>query len=198
MAQGVRDLPQSAPRRHLHTRRVTSRGYLRDGGLWDIDGELVDEKTYTSADRERGPLPAGMPIHHMRARLTLDNEMRVVEAHAAMPTVPFGYCAGAGAGAGAVGGVSQLKGALVGAGWRRAVDAAMGATQGCTHMRELFYALATTAFQTASSYREQHMPELGAPSSGNGGRPFYSNQCHSWADTSPVVAVYFPQFHRKP
>ena len=59
MAQGVRDLPQPAPRRHLHTRRVTSRGYLRDGGLRDIDGELVDEKTYTNADRERGPfLPA--------------------------------------------------------------------------------------------------------------------------------------------
>ena len=171
---------------------MTSRGYLRDGGLRDIDGELVDEKTYTNADRERGPLPAGMPIHHMRARLTLDNEMRVVQAHAAMPTVPFGCCAGA------VGGVSQLKGALVGAGWRRAVDAATGATQGCTHMRELLYALATTAFQTVSSYREQHMPELGAPSSGDGGRPFCLNQCHSWADTSPVMAVYFPQFHRKP
>jgi hypothetical protein len=61
----------------------------------------------------------------------------------------------------------------------------------------LFYALATTAFQTISAYREQHMPELGPPKASDGERPFFLDQCYSWAHTSPVVAVHFPQFHRK-
>lgn len=58
-------LTSPAPRRHIHTRDVRSRGFLRDDGLWDIEGELLDEKTYTYADRDRGALPAGVPMHHM-------------------------------------------------------------------------------------------------------------------------------------
>lgn len=191
MKDTLRELPQPAPRRHIHTRRVTTEGFLREDGLWDIDGELFDEKSYTYADRERGPLAPGKPMHHMRARVTVDNDMNVVDAQAAMPALPFGYCAGA------LGGVAKLKGTSMGAGWRRSVDAVMGSTHGCTHLRELFYALATTAFQTISAYREQHMPELGAPKAKDGERPFFLDQCHSWAHTSPVVAEYFPQFYKK-
>lgn len=190
MADDLRDLPAAASRRHIHTRRVTSQGFLRDDGLWDIDGELFDEKSYIYADRERGPLPAGMPMHHMRARITINNEMNVLEAHAAMPALPFAYCSGA------LAGITNLKGACVGSGWRRSVDAVMGGTKGCTHMRELFYALATTAFQTISAYREQHMPQHGPPKGSDGVRPFFLNQCHSWADTSPIVRLYFPKFYR--
>lgn len=192
MADDLRDLPAAAARRHIHTRRVTSQGFLRDDGLWDIEGELFDEKSYTYSDRERGPLEPGMPMHHMRARVTIDNDMKVLEAHAAMPALPFGYCSSA------MAGVAKLKGASIGSGWRRSVDAVMGGTKGCTHMRELFYALATTAFQTISAYREQHMPELGAPKGTDTQRPFFLNQCHSWAESSPVVAEFFPQFYRKP
>jgi hypothetical protein len=192
MADALQELPAAAPRRHIHTRRVTSHGFLRDDGLWDIDGELFDEKSYTYADRERGALAAGVPMHHMRARITIDNEMNVLEAHAAMPALPFAYCSGV------LPAVATLQGTCVGSGWRRSVDAVMGGTKGCTHMRELFYALATTAFQTISAYREQHMPELGAPKGGGTQKPFFLNQCHSWAETSPVVAEYFPKFYRKP
>ncbi len=52
---------------------MNTRGYLRDDGLWDLEGELIDEKSYTYADRDRGPLPAGRPMHHMRVRLTVDH-----------------------------------------------------------------------------------------------------------------------------
>ncbi|MEO9228446.1 MAG: DUF2889 domain-containing protein [Devosia sp.] len=192
MAAGMQELPSPAPRRHIHTRRVISQGFLRDDGLWDIEGELHDQKTYVYADRERGPLEPGQPMHHMRARITVNNDLEVVEAHAAMPAIPFSYCSGA------IAEVAGLKGANLGSGWRRALDAAMGNTRGCTHMRELFLDIATTAFQTISAYREQHMPELGPPLGGDAQTPFFLNRCHSWARTSPVVAEYFPQFYRKP
>ena len=62
----------------MHERRVVTRGYLRDDGHWDIEGTLIDEKTYTYADRDRGPLPASSPIHLMNARLTVDNDLFVL------------------------------------------------------------------------------------------------------------------------
>ena len=185
-------LTPPSPRRLLHERRAVTRGYLRDDGLWDIEGELIDEKTYTYADRDRGPLPAGAPMHHMRVRLTVDNDMNVRGAEGAMPGHPFSTCTS---------GIAPLQ-ALVGTslakGFRRSVDGAMGGTRGCTHMRDLVLAAATTAYQTISSWREQYMPELGAPKAKDGERPFFLDQCVSWSEQSPVVAVHFPQFHRKP
>ena len=184
-------LPQPAPRRELHTRTVVSKGFLRDDGLWDIEGELRDVKSYGYDDRERGVLAPGMPMHLMRARLTIDDDMVVREVHTDMAEIPFRHCSGATVGAPA------LVGASLGPGWRRAVDAAMKGVKGCSHMRELMYAMATTAFQTVSCYREQFVPAVGAPRQADGKAPFFLDQCHSWAATSPVVARYFPLYFRQ-
>ena len=86
----MQSLSVPVSRRLIHERRVITRGYLRDDDLWDLEGELLDEKTYTYADRDRGPLPAGTPMHHMRARLTVDVDLVVRAAEAAMPARPFG------------------------------------------------------------------------------------------------------------
>ena len=40
-------LSQAAPRQHIHTREIVCRGYLRDDGLWDIEGSICDVKTYS-------------------------------------------------------------------------------------------------------------------------------------------------------
>ena len=184
-------LPTPAPRRLLHTRTVTCTGFLRDDGLWDLEGELLDVKTYTYDDRERGDLPPGKPMHHMRVRLTVDNDLVLKEIVTNMAEIPFTHCAGA------TGSAPSLVGATLGPGWRRAVDSGMKGVKGCSHIRELLYAVATTAFQTISSYREQFMKELGAPKSGAGEAPFFLDQCHSWASTSPVVARFLPKHFRK-
>lgn len=183
-------LPPPSPRKALHTRRVVCEGFLRDDGLWDIEGELRDTKSYVYADRERGDLAVGQPMHLMRVRLTVDNGLVVREISTDMAEIPFGYCAGATHGAPA------LVGATIGPGWRRAVDAQMKGVMGCSHMRELLYGVATTAFQTISSYREQFMQELGAPAAAESDKPFFLDQCHSWDTTSPVVMRFFPELHR--
>lgn len=183
-------LSAPAPRRLIHARNVRTRGFLRDDGLWDLEGELVDEKTYTYADRERGPLPAGSPMHHMRARLTVDHHLVVHQAEIDMPAIPFSLCAGAAEPA------KELVGRSLGRGFGRAIEEAMGRTSGCTHVRYLILALANTAYQTISAYREQFMPELGAPKAHDGERPFFLNQCKAWDETGSVVARFFPQFHR--
>jgi hypothetical protein len=177
-------------RRLIHTRDVRTRGFLREDGLWDLEGELLDEKTYTYADRERGPLPAGSPMHHMRARLTLDNELVVHAAEVDMAAIPFSLCAGAADPA------KDLVGKSLKRGFARAIEEAMGRTSGCTHVRYLILALANTAYQTISAYREQFMPELGAPKAQDGERPFFLNQCKGWDEKGSVVARFFPRFHK--
>ena len=54
-------MPLSAPvaRQHLHTRRVTCTGYFREDGLFDIEGQITDEKTYEQDNEWRGKLKAG-------------------------------------------------------------------------------------------------------------------------------------------
>ena len=88
-------LTPPVPRRLIHTRNVRTRGFLRDDGLWDLEGELLDEKSYTYADRDRGALPAGSPMHHMRARLTVNHDLIVRDAEIDMAAIPFSLCAGA-------------------------------------------------------------------------------------------------------
>lgn len=179
------------PRRLIHTRNVRTRGFLRDDGLWDVEGELLDEKTYTYEDRERGPLPAGSPMHLMRARLTVDHEMTVHAAEVDMAAIPFSVCAASADPARGLIGKSLRRG------FARAIEETMGRTSGCTHVRYLILALANTAYQTISAYREQFMPELGAPKAPDGERPFFLNQCRTWDEKGPVVARFLPRFHEK-
>ena len=133
------------PRRLVHTRDVRTRGFLRDDGLWDIEGELRDEKTYTYEDRERGPLPAGSPMHLMRARLTVDHEMIVHAAEVDMDAIPFSTCAGAAAPA------QELIGKSLKRGFGRAIEEAMGRTSGCTHVRYLILAMPSPILELAGS-----------------------------------------------
>ena len=55
-------LSQPAPRRHIHTRKIECHGYLREDGLWDIEGTLIDLKTYSFDNIDRGGVVAGEPV----------------------------------------------------------------------------------------------------------------------------------------
>ena len=66
-------MPLSPPtaRKLLHTRTVSCHGYQRDDGLWDIEGHLVDGKTYGFDNDHRGVVNAGEPVHEMWLRLSI-------------------------------------------------------------------------------------------------------------------------------
>ncbi len=42
-------LSAPAPRQLMHNRAIECRGYQREDGMWDIEGHLVDTKTYRPA-----------------------------------------------------------------------------------------------------------------------------------------------------
>jgi hypothetical protein len=54
-------------RQHIHARDIR---YRREDGLWDIEATLEDTKTYSFANRSRGGITAGEPIHRVHVRLT--------------------------------------------------------------------------------------------------------------------------------
>lgn len=181
-----------SPRRHLHTRRTTFEGFQRDDGLWDIEGHLSDTKTYGFASSERGLLEPGNPVHGLWARLTVDDQMRIVAAEAHMEHTPYGRCSLAEPS------LQGLVGATLGPGWRKAIAQAMGGEAGCTHLRELLFNMATAAYQTIWPWREHERLQQGLPRSAPDTPPPHLGQCVTWAWDSPVTLRQEPRFHRSP
>ena len=183
-------LSAAAPRQHLHTRRTEFHGFLREDGLWDIEGTLTDAKTYAYQSSERGDVPAGTPVHGIKVRMTLDEQMRIVAIEAAMDHTPYGECVQAGPP------VQGLVGRSVGRGWRKTINEVLGGVQGCTHMRELLFNMATAAYQTMWPWRETERRRLGQDRAQPLEPPPHIGQCMTWAVDSPVTARIEPMFYR--
>ncbi len=178
-------LPPAAPRRHLHTRRITYRGYLRDDGMWDIEGELHDSKEYDINLGYRGELPAGGAIHNMLIRITIDDNMVIHDVAAAMPSTPYLECRPA------IDPIRAVIGLQMGRGWKKKIEGAIGGLDGCTHVRELLSGAATAAYQTVYPYRSNASK---LKSTEVTEQPKHLNQCKAWDLKGAVVMRYFPQF----
>lgn len=181
-------LPPASPRTHLHTRQVRFDGYHRADGLWDIEATLTDSKAYVWHSPEKGDLPPGTPIHDMLIRVTLDDSMTIVAIVTAMPGTPHGVCDQA------QDPMQKMVGQTIGPGWRLKIDKAIGGVQGCTHLRELLFNMATAAYQTIPGYRARLRREAGLPSHADGQPPFHLGQCMTWDFDGPTVQQLYPQF----
>src|SRR5688500_9798859 len=177
-----------APRTHLHTRSVEYRGYRRDDGLWDIEAELTDAKTYTHPTHDRGILEPGEPVHGMAIRVTVDDAMKITDIAVGMAATPFPECEQAKPP------MSRLIGCTLGGGWRKAIEQALGGTQGCTHLRELLFNMATAAYQTIPHYRNHLRRQAGLPEPVLKRPPPHLGQCLAWDFDGPVVKRLRPQF----
>src|SRR5687767_5278599 len=124
-------LPQAASRKLLHTREIRCCGYERDDGLWDIEGVITDVKTYSFETIDRGTVSAGVPIHEMHVRLTVDDNLKVHDIEAFTEFSPFRICPEI------AGGVKKLVGERVVGGWTRLVQERLGGVAGCTHIMQL-------------------------------------------------------------
>lgn len=175
-------LSPPAPRKHLHTRAITLTGYEREDGCFDIEAEIIDTKTYgfPTEDRQIDP---GMPLHHMRARLTVTEHLEIVAAEAVTEAGPFGICGG---GAESFG---RLAGLVIKPGFLKAANERLAGVAGCTHIRELLQQMATVAFQTtypARAKREPYHPTKA---------PRLLNTCHAYAADGDVVKRRWPKFY---
>ncbi len=170
-------MPLSPPagRSLLHLRDIALRGYRRNDGLFDVEAQLTDTKTYPIRNRDRGEIAPGEPLHGMWLRLTVDEDMVIVRCEAATDYAPYDVCPQAAPN------FSQLEGARIGPGFGRAVRERVGGTLGCTHLREVLAQMATVAFQTMHPVRRKR--EAVAPA-----RPSpLIGTCLAYAADGPVV-----------
>jgi len=171
-------------RKHLHTRSIQCRGYERDDGLWDIEATLIDNKTYSISNHERGEIQPGNSIHNMTVCLTLDLDMVIRDVHIEMPSTPFSLCRS----------TSDVMDRLVGlkieGGWMRKARKLIARTESCTHVMELLGPVSTTAYQTMHWAIEEREREQSSRDT-----PAIIDQCKSLARGSAIVKVMWPEFH---
>src|SRR4051812_48360916 len=173
-------LPTSVARRHLHTRAVTYRGFLREDGLWDIEGELFDTKTYAFEMPERGDMPPGSPVHGLSIRVTIDDHMVIQDIASSMDYTPFGECQRG------VDPMRKMIGVAMGPGWRQAIEKALGGIRGCTHLRELLFNMATAAYQTVFPYKERLQQKTGTRDAVSEQPPHHLGRCIAWDFDGPL------------
>ncbi len=169
-------------RTRLHSRRIEVQGFQRSDGLWDIEGRLTDVKDHDFLN-VTGVRPAGKPVHDMRLRITVDDHLKIHAAETGMDGVPFpGVCDEIQKDYG------KLVGMTIGPGFRRQVNHVLGGVQGCTHVTELLWSVATTAYQTlAQHFYSQQDPHR---------KPFQIDGCHAWDAEGPLVETHYPRWRR--
>ena len=173
-------LDPTVPREPLHRRTIEIQGYKREDGLYDIEGHLVDTKPY-DFKLAAGLRPAGEAIHGMWLRITVDKALTIVDAAAAMDSMPYvSHCDQI------VPAYRALVGLAIRPGYHQRVKELLGGVRGCTHITEMAGALATAAFQTMAGQRVQD-PDR---------QPFQLGRCHALAETSAVVGRYYPRWYK--
>jgi len=179
------NMPLSAPaaRKLIHTRKIECNGYERADGLWDIEAQLMDTKTFVHGRANvRQP---GEPIHHMRLRVTIDLDMIIHDAEAITEQGPYSVCGDIAPN------FKRLIGVKIGPGWRREIRERLGGIHGCTHLVELLGPLGTTAFQSTGRAREAHNAKKDVKR-----RPYQLGQCHVYAEDSPAVLERWPDYYK--
>ncbi len=184
-------LPPAAARRHLHTRSIRCEGFERADGLYDIEASIVDTKPVAIDFPKRRRVEAGVPIHSMQLRLTIDDSLQVRDIEVNTDAAPHASCFSVAPA------YQTLIGANLGRGFRRAVEQAVGGTKGCTHLKELLMPAASAAFQTLAGTPKQlqkFSPESVDP---DAPVPFFVDACKGWARDGAAVQKFYPMYYKK-
>jgi len=170
----------SAPvaRECVHKRQINCNGFVRADGLYDIEAELTDHKTYAFPSDFRGTVTPDLAVHHMVLRITITKERVIRHAEAITITGPYAICPKANAV------FENLVGLQIGPGWRRRVQAAIGGRHGCTHITELLGPVATIAYQTlyGEDSRQRRAQADGQDQDKQAHKSQLANSCIGYAD----------------
>lgn len=161
--------------------------YVRDDGLWDIEGRLTDVKPYSFPNDDRGQIQAGEPLHDMIVRLTIDTSFEIKNIEVAMDGTPYRICPEIAPG------FQALKGHRIGPGWRRKLKEINGGVKGCTHVLELLGVMATVAYQSA--YSSERITGKVLSDSPINTAKFVINTCHAHRSDGPVTKKEFPELY---
>lgn len=184
-------MPLSKPeaRERMHTRAITYQGYKRADGLWDIEGHLIDTKSYPIANSWREQIQVGEALHEMLIRITVDDGLLIKDIEAVTDNSPFEMCPDI------TPNYKSLIGLVIGAGWRKVIRQKVGGIEGCTHITELLFPMATVAIQTIMPIKSKSERSESDHKEEKAKRPFMLNTCHAWSTDSVVVKEQKPDFY---
>ena len=179
--------PPDCSRKPLHNRIIHAHSFEREDGLWDIEAELIDSKSYDYTKRSGAVQQAGQPFHHMHLRITIDSDLVIQKAEAAYDAAPYGEnCTCIAPDYGDMVGMSLLKS------FRNQVRERFGRTAGCTHLNELAGLLPTVAMQTMAAKRRKAQEAV----TGTPKKPFQLEGCHALRLDGPVALEFYPQWYQ--
>jgi hypothetical protein len=168
-------------RERLHGRTVAYDGYRRNDGLFDIEAHILDVKDHDS-ELLTGVRRAGVPIHDMWVRVTIDRDFVIRAIEAVTDSMPYpGACDRIGPA------YEKLVGANLVDGFRKHLHDVMGGVRGCTHITEVLSYLPTAAIQTFSGLQREDEGDQ---------KPFQLDRCHALETTTETVRRYYPKWYR--
>ncbi|MER1940807.1 MULTISPECIES: DUF2889 domain-containing protein [unclassified Castellaniella] len=174
----------ACPRQPVHTRTIRVQTYAREDGLWDLEAQLIDTKAYDFPMHSGRTHKAGVPVHHMHLRVTIDAHYTITDAEVAYDAAPYGeFCSAIAPDYKRLVGLNLLKQ------FRHQVRERFGRTAGCTHVTELTNVLPTVAIQTMAGERRQQT---------DGQRPFQLDGCHALRVDGPVVQAHYAPWYVPP
>jgi hypothetical protein len=165
----------------IHSRTITCNSFKREDGLYDIEAQMVDSKSYSFTSHDHGEVKAGQPVHDMRIVATIDADYLIHAIEVEMAATPFRFCPTIAPD------FSALAGTRIGKGWHKQIIARFGGVQGCTHVVELLRTVGTVAYQTLANLR--HTPET-LPE-----KPAHIGTCHALKEDGPVVQWLHPHYY---
>ena len=181
-------MPLSAPneRDPIQTRSIEVSSYRRVDGQWDVEGRLRDTSAYSFENEYRGTINAGVPIHDMWLRLTLDQNIIITSVDVAMDGTPYAICPGIEFA------FQKLIGENIGPGWNRRVLALLGGSKGCIHMVDLLRPIGTVGYKTVK--REVEKNKQTSKEQTND-MPYQVDTCYAMASDGAVVKKRWPHLY---
>lgn len=169
-----------------HTRTIQVEAFSREDGLWDIDARITDVKT-RNMTLASGTRPAGMPVHDLWLRLTINTQLDIVDVEAVSDSVPYsGYCDTIGPAYKGLIGVNMLKS------FRQELKQRLSGMAGCTHLSELAQVLPTAAIQAFAG--DVIDTREGGDAIEHEHKPFQLDRCHALRADGEAVAKYYPRW----
>ncbi|MCH9780443.1 MAG: DUF2889 domain-containing protein [Alphaproteobacteria bacterium] len=179
-------LPRPTARQHFHRRTIVMDGYLREDGLWEVEGTLTDTKSYSFPNQARGTINAGEPLHAMSVRFVYDDDYTIKGVESVTDGSPYAICPNAASA------FTAAVGMPIAGGFRQKLRNKVGKIAGCTHIFELFGTMATVAFQTSFLGKRRVSTQ---DSSVTHRSPGLLDTCYALRSDSPVTRMFWPEHY---
>ena len=177
-------LSDPQPRERRHGRDIQCQGFLRQDGLWDIEGHLTDVKSYAFDNEWRGKIHPGEPLHDMWVRLTVDQYLTIQDVEAVIDQAPHQICPTI------TPSFTILKGEQIRPGWHLRVRKLIGGAVGCHHLTEILSVLANVAYLTIGPSRVKNQ-EAADPAR----KSRRIDSCHAFKSSGGIVKKRWPEHY---